>query len=818
MEDVLDPSKRRWVDLDSGAGHSPFLGRELYPADQLRVFGRLAGHAGVGRAGAGEWGHEGGEGYVDEDPDVAYYEQKAARDAQAKTSTSQRPSPNLQRSASFLAPPPGKTTRRKKKKREDAQARDGWYEPPKFKKGSIFYGEDRGSEGDSTGDGDGTLASDMSESASTYGSDDSSDESPHGTDNRHHHHHHTKNAIFYTPHDVILPAPPLLKSDVLLLARESRASRSASRTLAFDLEPPTPTAESPSVVSLPPLSKNDIFWAMEAPTTLPTTTPPDEHPFGIGDRSSNPFHSASVPLSLLPPFAHAPSTNLASSTGTPPIPRLEATPDLKLFYVPLRKNLLGEGRYAQVFRGHYALPSSSVAPVGNPSVAPLPPQGGPQNTPSSTDPPSLSSSATDLRLPPSLSSSSSSLSYTHPHSSTKHPLDLPLLPCAVKRYRADPDSLRLASTESSVLATLRARGVPNVARMVGVQFEASPSSSSGAAPSNDTPPPTPYRPILVLDLIPGNTLHAHVKRRRDTVGRRVWLKWARQLARAVEGVHKAGVVHHDVKPQNVVLDEFLNATLIDFGNACFVPDVDVCSASIPAADRNATSRPPSPPATPSTPPSPPHATRPPRRAPPPTRIFTTGSPVSPIEPTPTHSRCLSASSSDTAHHPSPGPESSPSPDRERQSAGPTTSRPTTPLSVKDGMGRGTDAYAAPEMWSAEGWYSFPVDIYSLGITLLFALSGRDPWEGKSGVSLILGVRRGFLESGANDSMLAPTPEDGGKLKRGVLKFPNGDRVDREIEDLLRRCVARRWEERPTAEEVGRVLKEVDDGVALEERL
>ena len=57
---------------------------------------------------------------------------------------------------------------------------------------------------------------------------------------------------------------------------------------------------------------------------------------------------------------------------------------------------------------------------------------------------------------------------------------------------------------------------------------------------------------------------------REQIGRRMWLRWARQLCLAVDHVHARHIVHHDLKPQNVLISDDLDLKLSDFGNALFV--------------------------------------------------------------------------------------------------------------------------------------------------------------------------------------------------------------------------------------------------------
>ncbi|MDI1430131.1 AAA family ATPase [Polyangium sorediatum] len=61
------------------------------------------------------------------------------------------------------------------------------------------------------------------------------------------------------------------------------------------------------------------------------------------------------------------------------------------------------------------------------------------------------------------------------------------------------------------------------------------------------------------------------------------LRFGRRLARVLEGVHAAGVMHKDVKPQNVLVDEtYEQVTLLDFGIASLLSQ-EATEASIPEA-------------------------------------------------------------------------------------------------------------------------------------------------------------------------------------------------------------------------------------------
>ncbi|MCC7205915.1 MAG: serine/threonine protein kinase, partial [Anaerolineae bacterium] len=71
---------------------------------------------------------------------------------------------------------------------------------------------------------------------------------------------------------------------------------------------------------------------------------------------------------------------------------------------------------------------------------------------------------------------------------------------------------------------------------------------------------------LVMELLTGGSLNELI-RTRGALPLQVILRTIDQIAQALDYAHRRGIVHRDMKPQNVLLDENGNAFLTDFGIA-----------------------------------------------------------------------------------------------------------------------------------------------------------------------------------------------------------------------------------------------------------
>ncbi|GAA6056448.1 hypothetical protein JCM3770_007473 [Rhodotorula araucariae] len=98
---------------------------------------------------------------------------------------------------------------------------------------------------------------------------------------------------------------------------------------------------------------------------------------------------------------------------------------------------------------------------------------------------------------------------------------------------------------------------------------ASPASPDSAA-SLASATPTPRIDIL-LEYCPRGHVLQFARCHPELVDKARWITWAGQLASAVAWAHEKGVLHADIKPQNVMVAPDLTLRLADWGTSLFLP-------------------------------------------------------------------------------------------------------------------------------------------------------------------------------------------------------------------------------------------------------
>ncbi|KAI8616175.1 kinase-like domain-containing protein [Chytriomyces sp. MP71] len=279
--------------------------------------------------------------------------------------------------------------------------------------------------------------------------------------------------------------------------------------------------------------------------------------------------------------------------------------------------------------------------------------------------------------------------------------------------------------------------------------------------------------LLVLELAPRGTMMDYIESvQGEGIGQELWMRWAKQLASAVDYVHSFGFVHHDIKPHNCLLTSRKDVKLADFGNALpvqgFQPPQQPVHLLSPGANFTAepTDIQPSP--------------------------ITTRVNLSPTL-SPFHNSVSRDSSSTSCDSRSirVGSLGPPSPigfvEKFRSDLENASIRSSRTGSLTDGLGRGTQAYMAPEIFmstpmKSNGEYSFPADLYAVGATLYVAATGRAPFTlAPSSVYMMMGIRRGFWASGLQPGFgtIGPDVRGGdasGLSMRQSLANGGGERV------------------------------------------
>ncbi|KAF9364981.1 hypothetical protein BGX34_011818 [Mortierella sp. NVP85] len=225
-----------------------------------------------------------------------------------------------------------------------------------------------------------------------------------------------------------------------------------------------------------------------------------------------------------------------------------ALEDLTPFALDLdcsKPNLLGHGRHAEVYRA-ILHPSSSpmrqylLARKGKPTML-----------------------CKDLLQSDASSDDSNNVSFA----------------CAAKCLFSDADSQSQGLAEAKILRRLHTEQSMHPGRQYlvdcyGIYDKTTQQAIScvdSTAPNLDTlSEPHDREWVLLLEYCQNGTIWDWIRQHPERVGHRQWLDWAIQLLQAVSCIHEAGLIHHDIKPHNILLDSMLDAKLSDFGAGVFL--------------------------------------------------------------------------------------------------------------------------------------------------------------------------------------------------------------------------------------------------------
>ncbi|KAF9125631.1 hypothetical protein BGW39_007269 [Mortierella sp. 14UC] len=150
--------------------------------------------------------------------------------------------------------------------------------------------------------------------------------------------------------------------------------------------------------------------------------------------------------------------------------------------------------------------------------------------------------------------------------------------CAAKCLFTDADSQSVGLAEAEILRRLHAEQAGHPGRkylvdLYGLYDQTTKLAlSTGDVADIDRIPRSKNQEaewVLLLENCQNGTVWDWIRHHPERVDYRQWLTWALQLLEAVDCIHEAGLVHHDIKPHNILLDSSLDVKLSDFGASLF---------------------------------------------------------------------------------------------------------------------------------------------------------------------------------------------------------------------------------------------------------
>ncbi|KAG0209690.1 hypothetical protein BGX28_010069 [Mortierella sp. GBA30] len=132
--------------------------------------------------------------------------------------------------------------------------------------------------------------------------------------------------------------------------------------------------------------------------------------------------------------------------------------------------------------------------------------------------------------------------------------------CAAKCLFADADSQSIGLIEADILRQLHSHHTLHPGRRYVVDFFGlyDQASKRGCFALEDIDP-EPGMPdeakglwTLLLEYCQHGSIWEWIRQHPERIGYSQWLTWALQLLEAVDFIHDAGLVHHDIKPHNIL--------------------------------------------------------------------------------------------------------------------------------------------------------------------------------------------------------------------------------------------------------------------------
>jgi hypothetical protein len=162
---------------------------------------------------------------------------------------------------------------------------------------------------------------------------------------------------------------------------------------------------------------------------------------------------------------------------------------IHLSFLPIAKNFLGEGQYSKVYKGTYTPKDSNME-----------------------------------------------------------------YPCAVKVVHRNEEAQTLAMSESYILSQL---SHPSIIGLVDTHDELGMDPELLQKEIQNVflghPPPTSIALHLVLEYCSNGNVWDWMRKHESSINKKLWKKWAREIASGIQFIHSMGIIHHDLKPHNILV-------------------------------------------------------------------------------------------------------------------------------------------------------------------------------------------------------------------------------------------------------------------------
>jgi hypothetical protein len=142
--------------------------------------------------------------------------------------------------------------------------------------------------------------------------------------------------------------------------------------------------------------------------------------------------------------------------------------------------------------------------------------------------------------------------YSHVYKGT-YTKDTKEYPCAVKVIHKNYEAQRLAMSESFILSQL---SHPSIISLIHTRDELGLDSIELEKLIQEAFHQEVHVDVgivLVLEYCSNGNMWNWMQKHSNSINKKLWLKWARELASGIELVHSMGIIHHDIKPHNILV-------------------------------------------------------------------------------------------------------------------------------------------------------------------------------------------------------------------------------------------------------------------------